>query len=374
MLYQIRKQLHASPELAFNEHNTQNIIINNLKQYTTLKLTHFTPTGLLYEYTNDKESNEYILFRADMDALPLTEDTGCDFSSKNEGICHACGHDIHMTILIGLIAHCVENKVQKNILFLFQPAEEGLGGASHIIKTGILIKYNIKNAYALHVTNQFPTGSIGIKPGIIFGIPQEFDIEIIGKGGHVATPQKGHDAFIAGISFINEMNMLVKKQFPPQEPVIFHIGHVNAGRVRNAIPDFCKLEGTTRSLKTEIRDELNKKMHTVAKSVEASHNVQIKITLLQTYAPVINDPVTTDNFIKHLPPDITICETEYSMTGEDFGFFSQLYPSVMFWLGTNSTEGLHSSKFLPDEHCIDIGLKALISILVGQPYMVAVNK
>jgi len=362
-LYEIRKSLHSSPELAFNEHHTQDIIKDTLKQYDTLKLTTFSPTGLLYEYKGNSENNDYTLFRADMDALPITEDTGCDFSSINDGISHACGHDIHMTILIGLINYCVENKVAHNILFLFQPAEEGLGGASHILKTGILSKYNIKNAYALHVTSQFPTGSIGIKSGIIFGIPQEFDVEIYGKGGHVALPQKGRDAFLAGISYINEIDTIFRRIFPPQEPVIFHIGHVNAGRVRNAIPEYCKLEGTTRCLKTEIRDELNELMYTVAKSIEISHRVQIKITLLQTYAPVINDPQTTEDFIWHLPPDIKVCQTEYSMTGEDFGFFTQLYPSVMFWLGTDSAEGLHSSRFLPDERSIDIGLKAMTSII-----------
>jgi len=361
-LYAIRKRLHETPELAFTEFGTQEIIIDALKGYKELKLTRFSPTGLLYDYHEGGDS-EYILFRADMDALPLAEDTGCDFTSKNPGLCHACGHDVHMTILIGLISYCVDKHIPQNILFLFQPAEESLGGAPHIIKTGNLTRYNIKNAYALHVTGRFPTGSIGIKPGILLGIPQEFNIDIHGKDGHVAAPQNGRDALMAGISFINEMNMLIARRFPPQEPVIFHIGHVAAGRVRNSIPDYCRLEGTTRSLKTQIRDAINDLMLSVTKSIESSHGVRIRITLLQTYAPVINDPQTTEEFIKNLPPDIKVCSTEYSMTGEDFGFFTELYPSVMFWLGTDTAEDLHSKRFLPNERSIDIGIQAMASIV-----------
>jgi len=363
-LYNIRKKLHQSPEIAFQEFKTQQIIIDELKGYENLNLKQFTPTGLLYEYRGDGE-DYFILFRADMDALPLNEETGCDFASQNTGTCHACGHDVHMTILIGLIKHCVENNVKQNILFLFQPAEEGYGGAKHIIDTGILNKYQIASAYALHVTSEYPTGAIGIKKGIFFGIPQEFDVEIFGKAGHVATPHKGKDAFLAAIQFVNEMNLLIAKQFPAQEPIIFHVGHINAGNVRNVIPDYCKMEGTTRCLKTSVSHDVNQLMKTVASTVSNSHGVRINVNLLTTYLPVINDEALTDKFLQNLPPDINVNFSEYTMTGEDFGYFTHLYSGLIFWLGTNATEGLHSGKFLPDEACIDVGLKIMISVIEG---------
>jgi len=360
-LYEVRKKLHEVPEIAFTEFKTQEIIMMELKKYYDLHIRLFEPTGILYEYT--KGEGDYILFRADMDGLPIQENTNCSFKSKHNGFCHACGHDVHVTILIGLIKYVVEKKLKKNILFLFQPAEEGYGGAIHIINTGVFKKYSIKAAYSLHVTSAFPTGTIGLRPGIMFGIPQEFNIEFFGKSGHVATPQKGRDAFLAAISFYTEMIQLLAKKFPAQEPILFHIGKISSGTVRNIIPDLCVFEGTFRCLKMEIKEEIINIMQTLAKSIEISHNIEIKITLLCSYAPVINDETLTKTFIEKTPKDIKIINTDYSMVGEDFGFFTELYPSVLFWLGTNCSEDLHSDKFLVDEKSIDIALKVYKNIL-----------
>ncbi|MCL1827329.1 MAG: amidohydrolase [Candidatus Cloacimonetes bacterium] len=360
-LYDIRQSLHKVPEIAFGEVKTQEIIINELKEFTSLVLTRFEPTGLLYEHSTGE--GEYILFRADMDALPITENTGCDFTSEHNGFMHACGHDMHITILIGLIQYVVKNNLKKNLLFLFQPAEEGEGGAEKIIKTGVFNKYKIKSAYALHITGAYKTGSIAVKQGIMLGIPQEFNVEITGKSSHVATPQKGIDAFLAGMSFYQEMMTLIAKRFPAQEPILFHIGKASAGTVRNIIPETCTFEGTFRCLKTEVKQKIINIMETVAESVEKSHEVAVKISFLCSYAPVDNDENLTNHFVKNIPADIVLHQAETSMIGEDFGYFSQLFPSVMFWLGTNSTEDLHSSKFLPDEKSIDVALEIYKCIL-----------
>jgi N-acetyldiaminopimelate deacetylase len=360
-LYDLRKKLHRTPETAFNEFKTQEIIQTQLSKYSELKLTKFEPTGLLYEYSHG--TGEYLLFRADMDALPIQENTHCDFQSQNLGVSHACGHDMHMTILIGLIQYVIENKLKKNLLFLFQPAEEGYGGATHIINTGVFNKYNIKHAFALHVSAQFPTGTIGIKSGIILGIPQEFDVEFFGKSGHVATPHKGKDAFLAAMAFYQEVRNLINKKFPIQDPIIFHIGKATAGNVRNIISEYCKLEGTFRCLKKDIKEKVLDLMNSVAKSIENSHELDTKITLLCTYDPVINDEKLTQTFLKKLPKDIKVVNVDYSMTGEDFGFFTSLYPSLLFWLGTNSPEDLHSDKFLADEKSIDVALNIYKSLL-----------
>ena len=257
----------------------------------------------------------------------------------------------------------LSHQLKQNILFLFQPAEEGHGGAEHIIKTGIFNNYKIKSAYALHVTGSYPTGSVAVKPGILMGIPQEFNIEFIGKSSHVATPHKGKDAFLAGMAFYHEMIMQITKRFPAQEPIIFHIGKMTAGTVRNIIPEFCSFEGTFRCLKKDIREKMIELMNSVAQSIEISHGVKVNITILCSYDPVINDEKLTESFIKTLPSDIAIHTAETSMVGEDFGFFSGMYPSVMFWLGTDCPEDLHSSKFLADEKSIDVALNVYKNIL-----------
>ena len=361
-LYDIRKKLHRVPEIAFNEFKTQEIILNEFKGISDFKLTKFDPTGLLYEYSFG--DGEYILFRADMDALPLTEETGCDFKSEHTGTFHACGHDIHMTVLIGLMKHVLETKPKLNLLFLYQPAEEGHGGAKHIINTGIFKLYKIKSAYALHVSGQFPTGTIGIKPGIVLGIPQEFNIEFHGEAGHVATPQKGKDAFRAAMSFYQEMNTILCKRFPAQEPVIFHIGKVTAGTVRNITPDYCRFEGTFRCLKQEVKEKIVKIMRAVCKSIETSHEVKVNIKLLSSYVPVINDENLTKAFIERVPKDVKVVNVEYSMVGEDFGFFTNMYRSVFFWLGADAKGDLHSTTFLPDEKCIDMGVRVLTQLII----------
>ena len=354
-LYEIRKRLHRIPEIAFQEFKTQDLILKEFDGIQDLKLTRFEPTGLLYEYAQGE--GEYILFRADMDALPIKEETSCDFQSIHEGFSHSCGHDIHLTILMGLMRYVIKNKIKKNFLFLFQPAEEGKGGAEHIIKTGVFEKYKIKAAYALHITGQYPTGSIGIKPGIIFGIPQEFDVELFGKSGHAATPQKGKDAFRAGMMYYQLINDKIYKQFPPQESIVFHIGKVISGSVRNSIPDYCRFEGTFRCLKKEIKESILDIMEKTARSLEDITETKIFIKKLCSYDPVINDDILTKWFIDTLPKDIVVHNVETTMTGEDFGFFSSMFPSVLFWLGTDSDEDLHSNKFLPDEKSIDVGLR-----------------
>ncbi|MCL2062966.1 MAG: amidohydrolase [Candidatus Cloacimonetes bacterium] len=375
-LYIIRKKFHRIPELAFQEIKTQDLILSEFADKSMMKstlplskeantapllLTKFEPTGLLYEYANG--DGDYILFRADMDALPIKEETGCDFQSEHSGVSHACGHDIHLTILIGLIHYVIKYKLKKNILFLFQPAEEGHGGAEHIIKTGVFEKYKIKAAFALHITGQYPTGSIGIKSGIFFGIPQEFDIEFFGKSGHVATPQKGNDAFMAGMLYYQMIKNMLSNRFPAQEPIIFHIGKISSGSVRNSIPDYCKFEGTFRCLKKEVRDSILNMLQKSSEMLENFTEIKIKVTTLSSYDPVVNDDFLTKFLIESLPEDINVHYADYTMTGEDFGFFSGLFPSVLFWLGTNSNDDLHSNKFLPDEKSIEIALRIYKNIL-----------
>lgn len=360
-LYEIRKQLHQIPEIAYQEQKTQSFILNLFQNCKELIFHTFDCTGILYEYK--KNDNPFILFRADMDALPIMEETNCDFKSQHEGTMHACGHDIHMTILIGLINQVLETKPDLNILFLFQPAEEGHGGAQAILKTGILDKYKIEAAFALHITGKFLTGSVASKAGIIFGIPQEFDIRIKGKSSHVAMPQNGKDAFLAGIDFYQSLSLITTKAFSPIEPVVVHVGYVQAGTMRNSLPAECLLQGTTRTLTKENHAKMNDLIKKNAEATALKYDQEVIVEFPCTYDPVVNNPVLNNHLKTACQNDIQYIETEASMTGEDFGFFTSLYPGLLFWLGTNNQEDLHSSTFLPDEKSIDIGVKVLYNLI-----------
>jgi N-acetyldiaminopimelate deacetylase len=184
----IRKYLHQIPELAFEEFKTKEYLLKILKMLKDIKIHTFDFPGILVEYSHGK--GEYTLFRSDMDALPITEETGCDFASEHPGKMHACGHDMHMTILLGLIEKVSNERIEQNILFLFQPAEEGKGGAKRILDTGTLDKFPIKETYALHVKGDIPVGTVSTKPGIFFANTEEVDIVFTGIGAHVALADR----------------------------------------------------------------------------------------------------------------------------------------------------------------------------------------
>jgi len=362
----IREELHKIPELAFAEHKTVSFLLAWLEKMSHIQLHTFSFPGIIAVYKHpNAEGEPFTLFRADMDALPLTERTGCSFTSQHEGMMHACGHDIHMTALLGLIDHVNCTQPVGNYLFLFQPAEEGKGGAERVISTGVLDQYAIKATYALHVTGTLPVGSISSKPGIIFAIPQEFDVTITGRSAHVAYRERGCDALQAGISFDSLMRKQLAQHISGMEPVVYHVGKMYAGQVRNSVPATCVMEGTHRTLNKTVHSTVNSLMQETALLVQSLHNVSIQVSFPSTYDPVINHP-NQYAAIKQAAErsGIEFVEAETSLTGEDFGFFTTLYPGALFWLGGGDDKhDLHSDAFLPKSSCVDVAIRILKELL-----------
>jgi len=293
-LKKIRKDLHQIPEIAFHEFKTQEYILACLRQYAGLKIHTFETTGILVEYTEG--SGNYQLFRADMDALPISEETGCNFSSKHSGFMHACGHDIHMTILLGLIDKVISEQPTNNILFLFQPAEEGAGGAERLLKDSIWDKFEISTVHALHVNGKLPVGTISTKPGIFFANTVEVDVNITGKSSHVAFPEAGKDALKGGMLFLTYFDEEIK--IWGKTDVAWGFGHMTAGRVRNAIAANCKLEGTYRAFNHEDRIKLKQITTICANRVEQNLGVTVEIKYLEEYEQVENNPELVDKLKK----------------------------------------------------------------------------
>lgn len=362
-LLEVRKQLHQVPEPSFHEWETQKLICSHLDNLDGIRYRNFDFPGILASYKVNEGS--YKLFRADMDALPFTETTGCGYESKNPGWMHACGHDVHMTILLGLIEKVSLEKPDQNLLFLFQPAEEGKGGAERILKTGVLDSYEITEVYALHVSSDLPVGTISSKGGIIFAIPQEFSVIIHGQSSHAAFPQQGKDALMAGVQFYSMMQNSVKRMFSPVEPVIFHIGHMEAGKVCNALAETCMMEGTHRTLNKMNHQKMNELIEKTIAHVASLYDMTYELNLLSSYDPVVND----EGLYARLKEKVSragysFLEAETAMTGEDFGFFTTRYPGVLFWLGAGIQKtGLHSSQFLPDENAIKPGVEVFYSLI-----------
>jgi len=367
-LKKVREDLHRIPELGFKEFKTQKYINNLFKNYTELKSYFFDFPGVLYEYKNGK--GPYLLFRADMDALPIKEETNCIFESRHPGLMHACGHDLHMTILIGLIEKVILNKPELNILFLFQPAEEGKGGAKRIIDSGILDKFDISQAFALHVNGSLPLASISSRPGIFFANAQEINVNFEGVSAHVAFPEQGKNALAAGVMFYSKFKERLRLEYPAKDSVIVEFGKMTAGTVMNAVAGECKLEGTIRTFKDKDMDFLKKLIEITAQQAAEKFDLKYNVQYGSYYKHVKND----DKLIQLLKSvakgsNLKYVDSKKEFTGEDFGFFTHNYSGLLFWLGVNKNEklDLHASNFLPTSDVIPIGIEIFWNLLCKKP-------
>ncbi|MFO7896278.1 MAG: amidohydrolase [Candidatus Cloacimonadales bacterium] len=359
-LIKIRQDLHRIPELGFAEHKTVKYLQDILQQFPQLKIHHFDFPAIVAEYRVDDEA--YKLFRADMDALPIAEQTGCDFASEHAGKMHACGHDLHMTILLGLIEQVLRREMQQNILFVFQPAEEGLGGAERLIKTGIFQNYQISECYALHVNGAFPVGTVASKPGIFFANTRELELTFRGVSAHVAFPEKGRDALAAGVDFYAQLQRELLERFPQPGSVICGLGQMSAGTVMNAVPDFCTFHGTIRAFSTADHQKLKRLVEKLAARVAQEHQLKAEVQWHAFYKEVNNSLQLYQKFQQILKISAyELIESPAVFTGEDFGFFAAQYPGLLFWLGADSgsSEDLHSAKFLPAAAAIEVGVDLL---------------
>ena len=362
---ELRHTLHKNPELSFNEIKTTQLLIENIRGLAASdKIKIHTPykTGLLVEYkVND---GDFILFRADIDALPIKEENDIEFKSTNEFM-HACGHDLHTSILYSFLCDVIKKSVNQNILFLFQPAEESGGGAMEFYKTGIFKNFSISKAFALHVTDEYKESTIASTKGVLFASALEIDIHFIGVSAHVALPGEGKNAFNAMRKFLDIIDAQDKER---NEPFIFGIGFYNAGNVRNISPGNVMLSGSIRGLSQKKVIDYVENLKVILNKLKEETGVDFSINLGAHYPEVIVNENLFNKLSQKLSGKYNFIDCGYKMTGEDFGFFSHKFPSFMFWLGTSKGErfGLHNSKFLPPDSIIETGKNIFVDILSSQ--------
>jgi len=364
---QLRHDLHKHPELSLQETRTTGVIKENIEALFSKNNVNFPllkplKTGLLVNY-NPIHSNSYILLRADIDALPIKEKTGVKFQSINDNM-HACGHDIHTAILYGTLIYVIKNEINKNILFLFQPAEEEHGGAKNILKSGVLDENNIKRAFALHLSDDYPQGVIASRPKILFASSLEMDIKYQGRSAHIANPEKGKDALFALTRFLEKSRIYIESR---DDPTLLGFGRAYAGKARNIIAEQAILKGTLRTkTMAESKTVLKDLLHILDK-ISNKLNIDYQLIKGAQYREVYNDPLLFSKARYALSRELSFINCEMKMTAEDFGYFTEKYPSFMFWLGTrkNNKTGLHTPYFLPDDEVIDMGIdinKILLAI------------
>ncbi len=355
------KYLHKHPELSYHEFMTTAFIQNFLSQLgDKLEIHKVDPTGVIAVLNNN--SKETIAFRSDIDALPVSEKNDFDFASLNDGVMHSCGHDGHTTILLHFIKTIVEKDLNfsKNLMFIFQPAEEVDGGAKQVLENEIFNQHNIKHIFGIHLWPELNKGVIGLKPNDLMGTNYVFELKIIGKSAHVSTPQFSVDTTQVLGELIQNINFLIAKTSSPFEPVVINLGQINGGVASNIIIDEITVSGTMRASNDNSLTNLVNKFKKLLNSLEEKYGC--KITLEQTevtYPSVFNDK----NIIKIVDENITSLPTQKlefpSLACEDFGFYSQKFSTGFFFLGTKDSEHssmLHSPNFSFDLEVLNIGV------------------
>ncbi|KGG79534.1 amidohydrolase [Caloranaerobacter azorensis H53214] len=359
----IRRDLHKTPETGLNEHKTSKYIIEKLKKYG-YTIERVAGTGVV-AYKKGTALKKAIAFRADMDGLRVKEKTGVDYSSREDGMMHACGHDGHMAILLGLANYLSDFELNRDIVFLFQPAEEGPGGAEIIVREGVLKKYNVEYIFGLHILPDLEQGKIGVAPGPMMAQTGEFDIKITSKGGHGAMPHTAIDSIYIASQIINNYQSIISRNIEPIEGCVLTIGKIEGGRARNIIADNVRLEGTIRAFSTEVYNKIKERMAEINFGLEKMFNVNIDMEIEDMYPPVVNDYKLFEIFKDIFKDTVEIIKP--MMISEDFSYYQREIPGLFFMLGSkNEKKGyihpLHSCYFNFDEEILKIGLDAYLRI------------
>jgi len=356
-----RRNLHKIPELGYTEKKTQAYLLREIKKMG-YKPKVICKTGI-YIYL-DGGSKETYGFRTDIDGLPILEETGVDYSSKHKGFMHACGHDGHMAILLGFMNYLKDKKLKKNILIIFQPAEEGPGGAKDVVESGILKKYNVKGIFGLHLFPKLEEGIIGCRAGGFMAKAAEINIVIKGKSGHGGQPHLGLDSIQIAGKILEGFNLITSKFIAPFDPSIIAIGKIEGGTIRNIIPEKTRMEGTIRAFSIETFNFIVDKIKDIARGMEISYGVEIEIDLTEGYPPVINDKEYYSILERVINEDkkLKFEEVDPEMLAEDFGFYQVVTRGLFFFVGTKNEElgyiePLHNSKFNFDDKVLENGLR-----------------
>jgi amidohydrolase len=356
----IRRDIHRHPELAFQEVRTAGIVAKELSALGMEVTSGIAKTGVI-GLLEGNQPGPVVLLRFDMDALPILEDTGLEYASTNPGVMHACGHDSHVAIglTVARLLHQRCGEFSGTVKFVFQPAEEGMGGAPHMVAEGVLENPVPKYALALHVWNEKPLGWLGIIPGPMMAGAGVFSLRIIGRGGHGAVPHQAVDPVLAGAQIVTALQSIISRNVSPLDSGVVSVTQFHAGDAFNVIPQSAELKGTLRFFEPQVKQMIMERIRQIATHVGEGLGCQVVIDdLTPITMPVVNDPFVTAVVTKQAQetlPDSTI-ETNYrTMGSEDMSAMMEKIPGCYFLVGSSNSEkgltyGHHHPKFEMDEN------------------------
>lgn len=369
-LITIRRHLHQIPEVALEEVETHAFLMQVIgmmdQKFLKILEPKELPTVILVRVQGSDPSRT-IGYRTDIDGLPVDEKTGLPYASQHPGKMHACGHDMHMTVALGVLDYFASHQPKDNLVFFFQPAEESEAGGKRAYELGLFEgEWRPDEFYGLHVNPKMQTGVIGCRMGTLFAGTTEVNIDVIGKGGHAAFPQDAKDAVVAASTLVMQVQTIISRSINPIESGVITLGKFEAGTIRNVIADHARLEGTIRGLTQVMIEKIKERVQEICEGIERSFEVEVRLGLNQGgYFPVENDPVLTKRFIRFMQenPDVVYEEVPPAMTGEDFGYLLHQFPGTMFWLGVDGGAQLHESSMSPKEGAIQKGITAITEFL-----------
>ncbi|MDG0985972.1 MAG: M20 family metallopeptidase [Paracoccaceae bacterium] len=345
-----RRHLHQNPELGRDCYKTAKYIQERLKEFGITEIhTGYASTGIV-AIIEGKASGRTIGLRADMDALPIKENTGMSYSSKNEGVMHACGHDGHTTMLLGAARYLSETRnFSGRVALIFQPDEEATGGAEAMVEEGILEEFNIEEVYALHNTPSHDVGVMYTRPGPIMAGADSFTVEIQGKGGHAAYPHEVKDPIVAAISIAQSFQTIVSRNNIPSDDLVISITQVHSGTTDNVVPEIAYLNGTVRTFDLSVQEMVIKRMEKIISGLAMSFEVNAKLNYQKGYPPTINHEEST-NFAIGVAEDVcgsdkVLSSVAKEMGAEDFSYMLQKRPGAYLFMGIGDGAGLHNPNY-----------------------------
>lgn len=354
----LRRDFHMHPELGFKELRTANVISRELSNLGMEVKTGVGQTGVV-ALLEGIAPGPVVLLRFDMDALPIQEETGAEYSSNNDGVMHACGHDGHIAIglTVARILNVHRAEFKGTVKFVFQPAEEGLGGAERMIMDGILESPKPDVALGLHVWNEKPVGWVGIVPGPVMAGADTFDIRITGKGGHGAVPNLTTDPILAASQVVNALQVIVSRNVSPLKTAVVTVASIHGGDAFNVIPSAVVMKGTIRTFEPEIRDLVIRRFHQIVENVARAFECEAIIEVKAITPAVFNDPIITTR-VQRVAADLLFDDEldfhTVTMGSEDMAYILNSIPGCYIFIGSaNESRNLvaphHSSKFDFDE-------------------------
>jgi len=363
-----RRQLHQYPELAFQERKTAALIAGLLKKWGYQVQEGVGETGVIGLLK--EEGAVTIGLRFEMDGLPLTEETNLPYKSRNKGVMHACGHDGHLAIGLGtaLVLSRLKERFKGNVKFIFQPAEEGEGGALRLLQEGVLKNPRVDLIVGLHIWPEIEAGKIGVRPGPMMAAADRFDIKIIGNGGHGALPHLTVDPVSITAEIINGLQSLISRETNPNEAVVLSIGSLCGGTAFNVIPTSIKLSGTIRTITEDTRSQLIKRIIEKVRAITASNRGDCQISFNKCFSTTTNDLELVTIFQEMVSTiwgkESLVQVKNPSMTSEDFSEYQQQIPGLYFFLGTRNeqkgiTHFIHQNKYNLDEEVLPFGVEVM---------------